>query len=206
MTVFRIAGAVAAATVLAASVAGCGRDHGAAAVSPPPVDLRAEPGGITWADYHGIKLPTSTDGPRENGDAATGFTHTPAGAALAAIVHTVHISIAPPQSWPAVARAELAPAGKDDLVTSHTLLAVNSAADPATAPRIRGYTITSWTSARAQIGIYTSFPDQSIAVNTATVVWENRDWLLAVPNPSSTDPVVRSTDRMDAAVRLEAPQ
>ena len=196
--------AVIVAVVTVAVVAGCSRHDGTTATTPS-VDLDAEPAGIVWSDYHGVDLPTGVDGPHENRDAATGFTRTPAGAALAAIVHTVHMSIAPSGSWPAVARAELAPEHRDALVTSHELISVDSPADPATAPRIRGYTITSWTPDRAKVDIYTSFPDRSVAVTAAQVVWHG-DWLLTVPDASSSEPAVRTADRVDAAVKLEAPQ
>ncbi|MCC3317982.1 MULTISPECIES: hypothetical protein [Nocardia] len=202
MNIFR---ALSVAAVIVAAIAGCSQHQPRTVTTPPPVDLKAEPAGVVWSDYHGVELPAGVDGPRENRDAATGFSRTPAGAALAAIVHTVHMSIAPSSTWPAIARAELAPEDKDALVTSHSLLSVNSPADPATAPRIRGYTITRWSPDRTRVEIYTSFPDQSIAVNTAEVVWHS-DWLLAVPAVSSTAPTVRSADRIDAAVRLEPPQ
>ncbi|PPJ35843.1 hypothetical protein C5E45_23855 [Nocardia nova] len=195
-----------AAALTALVTAGCSHEPATTAPLTAPVDLRAAPEGVSWTDYHGIKLPAGADGPRENREVATGFAHTPAGAALAAIVHTVHMSIAPNASWPAVAHAEIAPTGRDDLVVSRGLLSVDTPANPVAAPRIRGYTITDWQPSNATVRIYTSFPDQSIAVNKATVVWQGGDWLLRLPDPASTERVVVSTDRLDPVVRLEAPQ
>ncbi|WP_018687089.1 hypothetical protein [Actinokineospora enzanensis] len=55
--------------------------------SPPVSGL--EWGEVTWYWVHGAQVPVSrTHGPRENGDLARGFAHTPQGAVLAA----VHIS------------------------------------------------------------------------------------------------------------------
>ncbi|WP_280310388.1 hypothetical protein, partial [Nocardia abscessus] len=158
--------------------------------------------------YPGGRRPGGAAGPRQlSAEAATGFTHSPQGAALAAIVHTVRMSLAPDAHWASIAAHEIAAgAGKDAWASSRVLLSIQGAADPATAPRVRGYTVIDYHRAGARVEIYTSFPDGSVAVNTATVVWVAEDWRLQLPDPAATESVVREADTVDARVRLEAPQ
>ncbi len=189
------------AAVLALGAACSQRHH---EVGP---DLTAVPAGVHWSDYEGVQLPQGVDGPREITRTATGFTHTPRGAALAAIVHTTRMSLAPDDDWAQVLRVEVAPGpAKDTLSTSRILLHQASRAAAATAPRIRGYTLTAYTPTTAHVRIYTSYPDRSIQLNLAQVVWLGGDWRLQLPALDSTAPVVKSVTAMAATVRLEAPQ
>ena len=170
-------------------------------------NLTAVPAAVHWMDYQGMQVPAGADGPREIAGAATGFTHTPQGAALAAIVHTIRVSVAADGDWPQVLRYEIAPSpGKDSLATSRPLLRYTSRANPALAPRIRGYTLTSYTPAIAHVQIYTVYADRSIGLNLTTVVWLANDWRLRLPDPTSTTPVVKTAKTITAAVTLEAPQ
>ncbi|WP_288050207.1 hypothetical protein [Nocardia sp.] len=197
------------AAVFALVVAGCGDDQHQHDTSPETVvDLTTVPAGLGWRDYQGVAVPVGRDGPTVlEAGSATGFAATPAGAALAAITHTVRMSLAPDQYWVRVAEREIAfGPGKDEWVTSRALLSITTRADPVQAPRVRGYTLTDYRPALAQVEIYTSYPDNSIGVNTAVVVWQHGDWLLQLPDPASTAPVVRATSTMDAAVKIEAPQ
>ncbi|MEU2042658.1 hypothetical protein [Nocardia niwae] len=154
-----------------------------------------------------MRVPVGTEGPRQvSAEAATGFAHSPQGAALAAIVHTVRMSLAPDEHWASVAAHEIAAGpGKDAWASSRVLLSIQGTADPATAPRVRGYTVTDYNPAVARVQIYTSFPDGSGAVNTAAVVWVAQDWRLELPDPTSTDPAVVEADTAQSRVRLEAP-
>ncbi|MGW5219882.1 hypothetical protein ACWEQA_18615 [Nocardia sp. NPDC004085] len=203
-----VAAVAAALVTMSVAVGGCGRDDHQAPASVHADDLTVVPADVHWVDYQGVRLPVGADGPRQlSAEAATGFTHTPQGAALAAIVHTVRMSLAPDEHWASVAAHEIAAgAGKDAWASSRVLLSIQGRADPATAPRVRGYTITDYNRAIAHLQIYTSFPDNSVAVNTATVVWVAEDWRLQLPDPSATDPVVREATTVETQVRLEAPQ
>ncbi|MBF6302453.1 hypothetical protein IU459_33670 [Nocardia amamiensis] len=187
---------------------GCGHDDSEHPPVPAGPDLAAAPADVRWVNYQGVRLPVGADGPRNiDPSAATGFSHSPQGAALAAIVHTVRMSLAPDEHWASIAAHEIAAgAGKDAWASSRVLLSIQTPADPATAPRVRGYTLTDYNPATARVEIYTSFPDGSIAVNTATVVWVAADWRLRLPDPDATEPAVREAATLDAVVRLEAPQ
>ncbi|MBF6523097.1 hypothetical protein [Nocardia farcinica] len=193
-----------------APAAGCADDR-ATAADPGrqrPADLVAVPAEVHWRDYRGVAIPVGADGPTHYTDAAaTGFVRSPQGAALAAMVHTVRMSLVPDEHWASVAAHELAPGpGKDSWAAGRVLVSVTGTADPATAPRLRGYTITEYTPDRAQVQIYTSFPDTSVAVNTSAVTWVGNDWRLHLPDPASTDPVVVAVPAVDADVPLEAPR
>ncbi|MFE9328266.1 hypothetical protein ACIHDR_46010 [Nocardia sp. NPDC052278] len=199
---------VIAALMLVLSV-GCGGDEQAQdSTTPREPDLSASPAGVRWLDYQGVQLPVGADGPSEvTAMSATGFTQTPQGAALAAIVHTIRMSLAPDEHWADIAKHELAMGpGRDSWVTSRGLLSIETSADPAQAPRVRGYTITDYTPISARVDIFTSFPDQSIAINSTVVVWIGGDWWLQLPPPDSIEPVVRAVDSVSAVVKLEAPQ
>ncbi|WP_280421394.1 hypothetical protein [Nocardia carnea] len=195
------------ACLLLSVVTGCGSEHADRVGERPAADLSAVPAGVVWVDYQGVKVPVGDDGPHTyTPAAATGFTPTPQGAALAAIVHTVRMSLAPDEHWASVAQHELAMGpGKDEWASSRVLLSIQTGADPATAPRVRGYTITDYSARRARVDIYTSFPDGSIAANSATVVWVAEDWRLELPSPGSAEPTVREEVSVDASVKLEAP-
>ncbi|WP_231390426.1 hypothetical protein [Nocardia sp. CNY236] len=201
-----VAAALAALTALLV-LAGCGAGGGEGPPMPHGPDLTAVPDGVRWVDYRGVSVPVGSDGPDEfTAQAATGFVQNPQGAALAAIVHTVRMSLAPDEHWASIAAHEIAAGdGKDAWVSSRVLLSIQTPADPATAPRLRGYTIIDYGSERSRVDIYTSFPDGSVAVNTATVVWVAGDWRLQLPGPDEDDPVVREAGSVEASVRLEAP-
>lgn len=209
----KLPGPAAMAVILAAlmlgSSTGCASDDRPDTSLPArQPDLSTPPSGIHWLDFYGVALPVGADGPRNyTSTAATGFTQNPQGAALAAIVHTIRMSLAPDDAWAAIAKSEiLSGPGKDEWVIARGLLSIRSPADPTQAPRVRGYTITDYTPAAARVDVYTCFPDTSVAVNTATVVWAGGDWWLALPALDSTEPRIRSAASITAVVKLEPPQ
>lgn len=186
-----IAGVVAAACVTASA---CGHHPNNTPVISAP-DLTRLPTGITWHAYQGISVPYGADGPRDVSDAsATGFSATPQGAALAAIVHTVRVSIAPDAHWASIAAAEVAPnAGKDSWAANRMLFSINGPADPATAPHIAGYRITSYVpNSRGEVLVYSALPDGSVAGNHIRVVWIGGDWRLELPEPGAVASSIES--------------
>jgi hypothetical protein len=169
------------------------------------VDLRAVPAHVTWRAYEGVEIPFGSDG-RRNETTATGFDATPQGAALAAIVHTVRMSVAPDDQWTEIAAAEIAPGtGKDDWAMSRLLVSITRPVDPAKAPRIVGYRITDFVEhSHAAVTVYSRYPDKSMTANLARVVWTGSDWKLQLPDPKATAPVVQAVNGLPRdAVRLE---
>ncbi|WP_225730469.1 MULTISPECIES: hypothetical protein [unclassified Nocardia] len=184
---------------------GCGRSGEG---GTPDIDVAAPPTGLHWVDYQGIGIPVADQGPRAySATVATGFADSPAGAGLAAIVHTVRMSVAPDRTWSQIAASELAPGpGKDMWVAARTLVSITKPAERATAPTILGYRITDYMpKTRAAVTTYSRYPDTSLAATHASVVWLGQDWLLELPDPASTHPTVESiTEIPPSAVRLES--
>src|SRR5262249_19071714 len=121
------------------------------------------------------------------GVAATGYRHTPQGAALAAIDHTVRYSTAADGSWGPIAAAEIASTpGADAWKLARARVKITAPANPALAPRIIGYRITSYQPDRAAVTAYSVYPDNSLSATAIQVVWTGGDWRLLLPDPGST--------------------
>ncbi|MFE3443277.1 hypothetical protein ACFXNW_09605 [Nocardia sp. NPDC059180] len=196
-----VAGAFAATLLLAA--AGCG---GGDQAEP---DLSAAPSNVRWEPFQGVALPHTDQGPsRESGGAATGFDRSPPGAAIAAITHTVRLSVATDSQWPRVVAEEVVPGpGKDEWVVSRVQLSITGPAAPEYAPRLLGYKITGYTDERSTVDVYTEYSDSSKAVNHTVVEWFDEDWRLRLPDPDSTARPVEDIDELPSdIVILEAPQ
>ncbi|MEV0766521.1 hypothetical protein [Nocardia sp. NPDC050435] len=193
--------------------AGCGSDRDESATpatSTAAPDPSRPPAGVRWETWQGIKLPHSgADGPTKTSTgAATGYTRTPQGAALAAIQHSIRLSTAPDTSWPVIARTTLTEGpGKDFWVTNRTLISITRPVDAAATPRVLGYSITAWTPDRAEIAVYTSYPDNSLLSTLTTVSWTYGDWRLVLPDPAAGTVAHSAIATVPAnAVHLEAPR
>ncbi|WP_067522116.1 hypothetical protein [Nocardia uniformis] len=197
---------LAAALVAAAALAGCGADSESSAPQP---DLTSVPAGLHWNSFQGIAIPAGEDGPTTNGVTATGYRQTPQGAALAAIAHTVRLSTADNTSWAHITAAEVAPGpARDAWTLARARVKIAQPADPATAPRILGYQITSYQPERATVNAVSAYPDKSLAATAIAVVWQRGDWRLELPDPASTTPTVSAITSVptDGFVRLEGTQ
>ncbi|MBF6176052.1 hypothetical protein [Nocardia blacklockiae] len=173
-----------------ATVSGCTTDDHHA--TPIPVDLgdiHEPPRELTTTVFQGITLPLAAQGPhRRNEPALTGFDHTPAGAALAAIHATVRMSVATDSQWPQIGQQLLAPGpGRDAWAVARAQISLTQPVT--TPPKILGYQIARYTPGEADTAIYTVQPDTSLTRNLATVVWRNNDWRLLLPDPPGTPTV-----------------
>ncbi|WP_063014227.1 hypothetical protein [Nocardia kruczakiae] len=148
-----------------------------------PADIHAALINTTTAVYQGISLPMADQGPHTvTGAVAAGFTHTPAGAALAAIHALVRISVAPDDQWALVGQQMLAAgAERDDWAVARAQMSITTPVT-GTPPKILGYRITGYTPDRADTAIYTQQSDTSLTCNTATVIWQAGDWKLLLPD------------------------
>ncbi|WP_280335704.1 hypothetical protein [Nocardia wallacei] len=177
---------VAAWLVGAAILAGCG-GHSRTRPAIVPVetaDVHASPTNLSTTVFQGMALPVADQGPHHrDGPAATGFDHTPVGAALAAIHATVRMSVADDGQWTLVGQQMLAPGpGRDAWALARAQLSITAPA-AAPVPKVLGYQVTRYTSEQAVTAIYTLQPDTSLTRNTATVAWQHGDWKLLVPDP-----------------------
>ncbi|NEW40543.1 hypothetical protein GV793_16670 [Nocardia cyriacigeorgica] len=185
------------------AAAGCG---GGDEAGP---DLSAAPTNVRWEPFQGVDLPRTDQGPaQESGGAATGFDRSPPGAAIAAITHTVRLSVATDSQWPIVVAEEVVPGpARDEWVVSRVQLSITGPAAPEYAPRLLGYKITGYTDERSTVDVYTEYSDSSKAVNHTVVEWFDEDWRLRLPDPDSTARPVEDIDELPSdIVILEAPQ
>lgn len=199
---FRWIVVVSAAVVLAA----CGSDDDKGPAEP---DVNAAPTDVRWEPYQGISLPFAEQGPTKiDAGAATGFNRSPQGAALAAISHTIRLSVAPDDQWPKIAAVEILPGpARDEWSINRVQLSITAPVAKDVTPRVLGYKIGDYSDDRATLTIYTEYPDSSRAGNKATVVWSAEDWKLQLPDTSSTEnPVSVVTDLPGDVVKLEGPK
>ncbi|WP_245549000.1 hypothetical protein [Nocardia exalbida] len=195
------AGVVGAALLFAA--VGCGGN-----ADPAGPDLSAAPTDVRWQPFQGVPLPHTGQGPRSTADgAATGFEHSPRGAAIAALTHSVRLAVAADTQWAKVAAGEVVPgAAKDEWAISRVQLSITGPAAPEFAPRLLGYKITGYTDRHSTVDVYTEYSDRSKAVHHTAVEWFGEDWRLRLPGPDST---ARPIDPIDAVptdiVKVEAP-
>ncbi|MEA3530744.1 hypothetical protein [Nocardia implantans] len=195
------AGVVGAALLFAA--VGCGGD--ADSVGP---DLSAAPTDVRWQPFQGVPLPHTGQGPRSTADgAATGFEHSPRGAAIAALTHSVRLAVAADTQWAKVAAAEVVPGpAKDEWAINRVQLSITGPAGAEFAPRLLGYKITGYTESRSTVDVYTEYSDRSKAVHHTAVEWFGEDWRLRLPDPDSTDRPIDSIDALPTdIVKVEAP-
>ena len=190
--------------VLLVGAVGCG---GGDAAAPP--DLSAPPTNVAWQPFQGVPLPHTDQGPAAETDgAATGFDHSPTGAGVAAMVHTVRLSVADDSQWSNIAAREVVPGpAKDEWAVNRVQVSISGPADPVYAPRLLGYRITEYTDQRAAVDVYSEYSDSSKAVNHTTVEWFAHDWRLRLPDPESTERPIKPVDEVPSGtVKVEAPK
>ncbi|MEV6768717.1 hypothetical protein AB0N05_08775 [Nocardia sp. NPDC051030] len=199
--------AVAAAAL---TLAACGgNDSAVTAPTTTPIDPARAPADLRWENYQGVPLPIGAhDGPAKLSGTASGYSHTPQGAALAAINHSTRISLAPDNAWAQMASISLMPGpGKDAWVMARVQISITAPAAPATAPRIAGYKVVNYTPASTDLVIYSTYPDNSITATAETVTWSSEDWRLVLPNPAAKVQTIQSIPAIPAnVVKLDSPK
>ncbi|MFI6866452.1 hypothetical protein [Nocardia sp. NPDC050406] len=191
-----------AAGVLGAAVLATAACDGDVAEYPAPT-------GVRWQVYQGVALPVTDQGPRSDTDgAATGFERSPAGAAVAAITHSVRLLVAADTQWQTVLDREALPgAARDGWAVSRMQLTITEPSKPEYTPRLLGYRITGYSEDRSTVDVYIENADSSRAVKHTTVEWFRDDWRLRLPDPDSTVPAVEAIDELPTGiVTLEAPK
>jgi len=189
----------------------CSPDADDPASAGEGVDLTAPPAEVTWSPYKGIELPVSAvSGPTgQDSGAPTGYEHSPQGAALAAIQTTVRISVADDATWPDLVRVAVAPGpGRDAFSVNRVQLSVQGEADAETKPTIRGYRIADYAEDKATVEVVASYPDDSIAETSVSVIRRDDDWKVVLPDPADTERPASTVELAELPpdlVALEAP-
>jgi hypothetical protein len=155
---------------------------------------------------NGVMVPFGvTDGPKSGAwEPLTGFSHTPQGAALAAIGQSVQLSTSADQSWPKVLSIVAASGeGRDAFAVNRSLISSSGTVDPAVVPSIVGYTFADYTDTAAAVDIVQRFPDESLASTRTNVVWVGSDWKLDLPTAEEAARVTALTGLPKDMVDLE---
>ncbi|APA99849.1 hypothetical protein [Nocardia seriolae] len=206
---FRAVAAALLVTACALTAAACGSSDKSAATKTTQPDPARAPADVHWQNYQGVQLPIGEhDGPSKLGTAAAGYSRTPQGAALAAINHSTRLSLAPDGIWPQLAASSLIPGpAKDSWVLARAQISVTAPANPAVAPRITAYKLTTYTPDRADLTVYATYSDASITATAETVLWVSDDWRLLLPDPAAKTVTVQSVPAIPAdTVNLNPPK
>ncbi|EME65054.1 putative lipoprotein [Rhodococcus ruber BKS 20-38] len=149
-----------------------------------PVSLTEPPQIARWVSVGGIEVPIgTTDGPRGGEwEPFAGFSHTPQGAALAAITQSVQLATASDRTWPQILSGVAAPGEGRDLYAAHRALVEMSGTDPEMVPTVVGYTIGDYSDTAVTVDVVQRFSDDSLASTTTQVVWIDGDWRLNLPS------------------------
>lgn len=194
------------AALLAVVIVGCGTDPDPSSDSPETVSLTAVPAIDHWSSVNGVMVPIgATDGPTTSSwEPFTGFSHTPQGAALAAIDQSVQLATASDQAWPKILSGVAASGeGRDTYAVNRALLSSSGNVDPSVVPSILGYLITDYSDTRAVVDVVQRFPDQSLARTVTTVVWIGDDWRLDLPTAETATAAIALTEPPADIVDLE---
>jgi hypothetical protein len=188
----RRSAAVAAALMIAATVAGCSEDTATGGdTAPTAADVGAPPAEVTWRPYQGIEVPYSdVDGPTADTSSAapTGYSATPQGAVLAAIQGQARLALAPDTAWATVTRELVAPGdGRDAYAIARSAASITDAADPATTAAFTGFRVSSYDESRAVIDVATTMPGGQLTAVPVTVLRSTGDWKIALPAPTGAE-------------------
>jgi hypothetical protein len=193
------------------AVDGGGHDTPATAGSPAPLPAgpaeTAVPAGPAstalttapasrWELYQGVVLPYSAEhGPKtvQGLGVASGYTHDPTGALLAAVQISIRTALAPDDSWAAVLASQTV---DGEGRTAYTAARQGAHIAPNSVPssslnQIAGFQVVNYTPAVAVFAVAYRTKTGTVQVGQSTVAWEGGDWKLVLqPNGSGdTAPV-----------------
>ncbi len=170
---------------------------GPTAPAPAPVDTAIPTAApvTAWTDYHGVLIPTSaTAGPgRVTGDVASGFTHSPTGALLAATQLPVRRILA--ADWATVLTTSVVP-GPGVAVWRSTRSQLGTEITPPAGgwTQTAGYRFLAYNPAQAVIQFLNSASTGDFTVTVTTVSWNGGDWKLVLqPNGDDTPTTTPTT-------------
>ncbi|OZC42504.1 hypothetical protein CH286_25400 [Rhodococcus sp. WWJCD1] len=201
--------AAAAATVLV--LAACGSDNDgdpATGEGNPAPDLRSAPAELTWREIAGVSVPTSrVDGPATGTSVnRSGYSQTPQGAVLAAIVGQTALAVADDRAWPEVVNTVTAPGpGRDEFAAARAAVTVSGSVPADSAPRFVGFEVTDYSndplSAAVSVAQTIGGDDQLYAYPVA-LQWIADDWRIVLPTAEENIDAVE-LDSLDGYTTLE---
>ncbi|WP_407727630.1 hypothetical protein ACJEDT_25740 (plasmid) [Rhodococcoides fascians] len=200
--------AATAATVLALAACGSGKDDTPTSAPDAAPDLRSAPAELTWREVAGVSVPTSrVDGPRTGTSVnRSGYSQTPQGAVLAAIVGQTALAVADDRSWPEVVNTVTAPGpGRDEFAAARTAVTVSGSVPADAAPKFVGFEITDYRqdplTAAVSVAQTIGTGDQIYAYPVA-LQWISDDWRIVLPTAEENIDAVE-LDSLDGYTTLE---
>jgi hypothetical protein len=145
--------------------------------------------------WHAIALPYSASaGPaRVNGQAASGFAHTPRGALMAMVQAAMRTTAATDPGWRDVMMTMDAPGpGRDARIAVRSKFTVTEAPGPGSFTQIAGFQFISYTPTDAVVQLVAKNPNGTFGVVTDRVTWRDGDWKLVLA-PEGGDATSRQT-------------
>ncbi|MBF6253913.1 hypothetical protein IU414_18330 [Nocardia farcinica] len=164
--------------------------------SPADPDwLTAAPQGVSWQRVEGVPLPFSaSDGPsRIDGAVAAGYSHTPQGAAIAALQISMRILYSPDYARILDAQAAISDGDRQQILTARsTQPRLDPVAVQASTVQPAGFKIGAYTGDAATVYYAYPRPSGSYRIARQAVVWRDGDWryssdLIAPALPETAD-------------------
>jgi len=160
-------------------------------------DATAPPVSVSFSDVGGLQLPFSpVDGPtRVSGPIAAGYSHTPQGAALAAVQIGVRLLYGPGYAQIIAAQSTFSPELQAQFIATRNGRAQLSPDDLRSLIRpVAGFQVVSYSPERAVIRVVTPHPSTNdYRAGSVFVEWADGDWKYA-DNTNSTSETVATTD------------
>lgn len=157
------------------------------------------PANVTWTLFEGFGLPTSTDvGPTTvKGSVASGYSHSPTGALIAAAQLYVRVGFARDADWRAAVEAGTIPGpGRDAWIRVRAPLTGKLGnSEPGRLAQTAGFAFTGYSPELAVIALAGGNPTVGYQSSTVTLVWRDGDWKLQQgPDGSTSTNLHRMTD------------
>lgn len=175
----------------------------------PPQDLptavpTTAPAGVRWELVGSLPVPVSTTaGPsRVNGTTASGFTHTPDGALIAAAQVLMRSSLGE-EYWEPTIKGQFVPSEDRDRLLAQMSSVDTSDVDPGSLSQIAGYQYQSYTPDTAVIGLVLRAPSAGSPqyhILSLTLLWRDGDWRMQAPPGGSWISVNRRTNDLAGVV------
>ena len=188
---------------------------GAPPASPAPVDsskpqnLPTEvpttaPQAVRWELVGSLPVPVSTTaGPtRVSGTTASGFTHTPDGALIAAAQILMRSSLGR-EYWEPTIKEQFVPSSDRDRLLAQMSTVGTDDVDPGSLSQIAGYQYQSYTPDTAVIGLVLRAPSAGTPqyhILSLTLLWRDGDWRMQAPPGGAWISVNRRTNDLAGVV------
>lgn len=147
---------------------------------------------MRWRLFQGVALPYSrTDGPlRVSGPVYAGYTHTPAGALIAASQLVARVLITPGSGWRQVVDKQLVPNQGREVY--RRLRAQVTDASSSHYAQLAGFRFITYDPSTAVVGLVNLSSNGELRTGTVTVRWLDGDWKLQLDATGDQGPPIQT--------------